>query len=172
MKKVILMLGILLFGMMLMFYTFRISLLDTEDHARFKSLEQNAEVSLNNNIDSSSRVMESGDVLMNVYSFEEDVIYSFLNNANVKVRAKDNVFDMQFEFEYLLIQNGTEKIMKTKVDKIAMMTDAQGNPSGGLDINYVRDAGLKDSESLKGTRVTATISGKTYTVRHAVDIKD
>lgn len=161
MKKIFLMLGILTFGLLMILMVTRDSLISTSDRAIQSALEQNVEVSLNKNMDSSTRVTNSEDVYVNIDEFEMDMIYAFINNSNISI----DIEATNFKFEYFVIQDGKERILPTTIENIKINDKS-------LDFTPKRSAGLKDSEILKGTIVSIETKGKTFSVRHIVDIRD
>lgn len=164
MKKVFLMLGILAFGIIMIAMTVRDGLISSGDLAIQSALEQNVEVSLNKNMDSSSRVLESGETYINIHSFEQDLIYAFINNANINI----DIEDASFKIEYLVTQvtqGRVERFLPSEISDITITGQS-------LDFTPKRSISLEDFEIVKGTIVTVTLKGKDYRVRHIVDIRD
>lgn len=164
MKKVFLMLGILAFGIIMIAVTVREGLISSGDLAIQNALEQNVEVSLNKNMDSSSRVLTSGETYINIDNFERDLIYAFINNANINI----DIEDASFKIEYLVTQvtqGRVERFLPSEISDITITGQS-------LDFTPNRSSSLEDSEIVKGTIVTVTLKGKDYRVRHIVDIRD
>lgn len=167
MKKVFSMMGILIFGIIMIAMTVRNGLVTSGDLAIQSALEQNVEVSLNKNIDSSSRVLESGETYININSFEQDLIYAFINNANINI----NIEDASFKIEYLVTQEDlvtqgfVERILPSEISNIKIEGQS-------LAFTPKRSSRLEDFEIVKGTIVTVTLKGKEYRVRHIVDIRN
>lgn len=161
MKKIFLMLGIFTFGLLMILMVTSNSLTRSSDMSIQNALEQNVEVSLNKNMDSSSRVTDSEDLYVNIAAFETDMIYAFINNANVTL----DIEDTKFTFQYFVVQDHRERILPTTIENIKIKGQS-------LDFTPKRSAGLSDSEILKGTIVTIETKGKEFSVRHIIDIRN
>lgn len=141
MKKILTLFSIFLLGSVLIFLIYQYNQKTTVQLSLRETLEYNVETVLNNNLDSSFRVYELGNSLIDPYKFEEELKESFKNNGTINTSK----FDTEFKFEYLISRNKIQHIISADEYQIG--------------------------DIITAVKTTALINDQEYTVSFILDIK-
>lgn len=142
MKKTLGMMGLFMFLSALIFLIFQYNQKATVQLSIQETLEQSVETVMNTNLDSSYRVYETGNSLVDPGKFEEELKETFATTGTINTRN----FENDFEFKYLIIRD-TVQIVVTKEEYLP-------------------------TDEVKAVRIKADLSGTEYLVTFVLDIRN
>lgn len=131
-----------LFGMVLVLLFVQYNQRSMLQMAIQQTLETNLETVTSSNLDSSYRVYESGNTVVNVKKFEDDLKASFMEHATYNT----DKFETTFRFKYLSKRN-----------------DQQIIEDG---------SSVQSDDTITAIQVDVTVDNKTYTSRVILDVTD